>query len=339
MKDQKVRIAQVGITNHGVTILNAIKGSDTLQLASVFDIRTDEAQRVSRELGLKQASDYDEILRDPEIDAVALVTPNQLHADEVEKAVKAGKHIFVEKPLASTVAEAGKMIARTKKAGLVLMVGHNTRRRMVFRRAKKILETGQLGTIAGIEMNISRSVGLESDVPTWKANPKTTPLLPMYQLGIHFVDVLHYLFETSTISVSCVAANRAMGRGVLDASAALLQLGNGVPATLSSHYVVPDLYYAKIYGTGGILSCSVNGVTLDLLRDGALQRTSAEDFSGEGYASYVEEMTEFGECVRSGRKPETGGKEGIEALAVIEAMVKSIKTRRVINVRSILRRS
>ncbi len=339
MKDQKIRIGQVGITNHGVTILNAIRESSTLQLVSVLDIRTDEAERVSRELGIKQAKDYDEILRDPAIDAVALVTPNQLHARQVEKAVKAGKHVFVEKPLAGTIAEAKKMIARTKKAGLVLMVGHNTRRRRIFRRAKQILESGQLGTIAGVEMNISRSAGLSNDVPSWKANPRTTPLLPMTQLGIHFVDVLHYLFQTTTASVSCFAANTAMSRGVLDSSTAILQLASGVPVALSSYYVIPDLYSVRIFGTGGILSCSESGVSLDLLRDGSLQRTSTEDSAGEGLASFVEEMNEFGECVRSGKKPETGGKEGLEALAVVEAMVRSVKTKRIGNVSSILRRS
>lgn len=337
MNDRKTRIAQVGITNHGVTILNAIRESGTLELASVLDIRKDEAERVSRELGIKRAKDYGEILGDAAIDAVALVTPNRLHAGQVEKAFKAGKHVFVEKPLAGTIAEAKKMIALAKKTGLVLMVGHNTRRRRIFRRAKQILDSGQLGRIAGVEMNISRSAGLSGDVPSWKVDPKTTPLLPMTQLGIHFVDVLHYLFQTTTSSVSCFAASTVMSRGVLDSSTAILQLASGIPVALSSYYVIPDLYFVKVYGTGGTLSCSENGVSLDLLRDGSLQRESTEN-GGEGLASFVEEMNEFGDCVRSGKKPETGGKEGLEALAVVEAMFQSVKTKRVINVDSMLRR-
>lgn len=338
MNGERIRIAQVGIANHGGTILHAIRESKSLRLMSVFDIREEEADRVAREAGVRRAHDYDEILHDPEVDAVALVTPNDMHAAQVEKAFKAGKHVFVEKPIARTVAEAKRMIARAKAAGLTLMVGHNTRRRMIFRRAKEVLGGGQLGSVAGVEMNISRSVGL-SDVPSWKSDPKTTPLLPMIQLGIHFVDVVHYLFGTTTSRVSCFASNRAMGKGILDSAVSILHLRSGLPVSLSSYYVIPDQYWVKIYGTKGMLTCSDTTTRLDLLREGKTQHAGTEDYSGEGFGSYVEEMAEFGECIRSGKKPETGGKEGLEALAVIEAMIQSFRKKKVVNVDSLLRRS
>ncbi len=335
----KVRIGQVGITGHGVTILNAIRAAKGLELVSIFDTKSDEARRVSREFGVKQAKDYENLLEDPDVQAVALVTPNHLHAEQVEKAVKAGKHVFVEKPMASTVAEARQMISRTQKAGLVLMVGHNTRRRLVFRHAKQILKKNRLGKIVGVEMNVSRPAGLFDDVPAWKADPKLTSLLPMTQLGIHFVDTIHYLTESATKSVSCVAANVAMKGGALDASAALLQLESGIPVTLSSYYVTPDVYDVRIFGTGGVLQCWNSSLKLELLQNGSLQRALEEDFSSEGQASFVEEMNEFGECVQTGKKPETGGEEGLMALAVIEAMTESLKTRTVVNMDNILRRS
>jgi predicted dehydrogenase len=334
-----VRIGQVGIAGHGVTILNAIRAAKSLELVSIFDTKSDEAKRVSRELGVKLAKDYENLLDDPDVQAVALVTPNHLHAEQVEKAVKAGKHVFVEKPMSRTVAEARHMISRTQKAGVVLMVGHNTRRRSVFRRAKQILKKNQLGRIVGIEMNVSRPAGLFDDVPPWKADPKLTSLLPMTQLGIHFVDTLHYLTGSATKSVSCVAANVAMKGGALDASAAVLQLESGIPVTLSSYYVTPDVYDVRIYGTGGILQCWNSSLRLELLENGSLQRVLEEDFSSEGQASFVEEMNEFGECVQTGKQPETGGEEGLMALAVIEAMTESLNTRTVVNMDNILRRS
>ena len=332
----KVRIGQLGITGHGVTILNAIRAAKSLELVSVFDTKSEDAKKVSREFGIKLAKDYESLLEDPDVQAVALVTPNHLHAEQVEKAVKAGKHVFVEKPMAGTVAEARQMISRTQKAGLVLMVGHNTRRRLVFRHARQVLKENRLGKIVGVEMNVSRPAGLFDDVPAWKADPKLTSLLPMTQLGIHFVDTLHYLTGSATKCVSCFAANIAMKSGALDASAAVLQLESGIPVTLSSYYVTPDVYDVRIYGTEGILQCWNSSLRLELLRNGSLQRALEEDFSSEGQASFVEEMNEFGECVLTGKKPETGGEEGLQALAVIEAMVHSLKTRKVIELKDIL---
>jgi predicted dehydrogenase len=218
-----------------------------------------------------------------------------------------------------------------------MMVGHNTRRRLVFRRARKILGEHRLGTIVAIEMNVSRPAGLFVDLPAWKADPKITPLLPMTQLGIHFIDTLHYLFETKTVRVGCIAKNIAMKGGALDATTSILELETGIPATLSCYYSTPDVYYIRVYGTDGILDCRNSSLKLELLRNGVLQTELEEDFSSEGYASFEEEMREFGSCIADGAEPETGGEEGLQALAVIEAMVRSLNSNAIVNIKDILK--
>jgi len=335
MKHGKVRIAQVGITSHGTTILNAIRAANTLELVSVYDIKTGESESVAKELGIRRAKNYDDLINDPSIEAVALVTPNHLHAAQVTKAVQAGKHVFVEKPIANTVTEAREMLARTRDAGLVLMVGHNTRRRTVFRRAKSILDEQRLGKVVAVEMNVSRPAGLQPDLPPWKADPKTTALLPMTQLGVHFVDTLHYLLGPIA-RVGCLASNMAMPGGAPDVSAAVLQLESGVTVSLSSYYVTPDVYVLRIYGTKGILHCHNTSLKLELVENDILKSILQEDFSSEGSASYAEEMEEFGECVLTKRKPETSGEEGLQALAVIEAMVQSLNTRKIVEIKDLL---
>lgn len=335
MRTRKVRVAQVGISNHGTTIVNAIRATTTLELVSVCDIKPVESERVSKETGAKRVNNYDEIINDPSIEAVVLVTPNQIHVEQVLKAAKAKKNVFVEKPISRTVPEAKRMIASMREAGLVLMVGHNTRRRSVFRRAKKILEERQLGKVVAVEMNVSRAVGLSNDVPAWKADPDITALLPMTQLGIHFIDTLHYLLGP-VARVSCLASNIAMSTGATDAAAAVLQLESGVPATLSSYYVTPDVYYFRIYGTQGILHCHPTSLKLELFDHDVARPAVNEDFASEGSASFTEEMEEFGECILTGKKPETGGDEGLQSLAIIEAMTHSLNTRKVIELKDIL---
>jgi len=321
-----VRIAQVGIANHGRTILNAIAASGNLELTSIFDIDDRATEETARTLGVHKAVSYEEILSDENVDAVALVTPNHLHAKQTKQAALSKKHVFVEKPIANCTDDACEMIDAMREANLVLMVGHNTRRKRVFRRAKQLLAEGFLGTIVSVEMNMSRPAGLQSGLPAWKADPEKSALLPMMQLGIHFVDAVEYLLGPLK-SVQAIAASRAMS-DVKDSVSALMTLADGIPVTLSSSYVTPDVYFVRIYGTHGIIHCTPSGLRTDRASNGEIKETHHEDFSSEGAESYVLQMREFGECVRAGTHPETDGEGGLRALAVIEGMLESIQTGR-----------
>lgn len=336
MKNHEVRIAQAGIANHGRTILNAIRASGNLKLIACFDIQAAANEGVAKEFDARPTSSFEELVNNPDVDAIALVTPNHLHAAQLRTAAAAGKHVFVEKPIANTVAEARAMIKLMRSSGLVLMTGHNTRRRRVFRRAKHLLQEGVLGKIVAVEANLSRPAGLQPGLPAWKADPAKCALLPMMQLGIHFIDTISYLLQPVQ-RVSCFAANTLMPGPVFDATAAILQLESGIPVSLTSYYVSADAYFLRIYGTEGTLHCFPTRMKLELLRNGELAETREEDFSVEGAESYILQMREFGECVRTGKTPETGGKEGLRALAVIEAMVASVTKRSVVEIDEILK--
>lgn len=334
MSKQKASIGLVGVANHGNTILNAIIAAPNLTLLSCYDTNTAAAEQVGRRFGARIASSYDDLIGDPNLDAVALVTPNQLHADQAGKAAAAGKHVFVEKPISNSIFDARAMIRTLNDAGLVLMVGHNTRRRIVFRRAKEILSKGMIGTVVALEGNLSRPAGLQPGLPPWKADPRACPLLPMTQLGIHLVDTAEYLVS-KVRSVSCVAARMAMPGNVYDTTAAVLQLESGVPFALSSYYVSSDAYFLRIYGTDGLLHCYPESFRLELTERGEPREVKEERFQ-EGAGSYNLQMQEFGECVLHHQEPETGGPEGLRALAVIEAMTQSVARSTQIHIADIL---
>jgi predicted dehydrogenase len=335
MTGTKVRIAQAGIGNHGRTIVNATRDAGNLQLVSCFDINTAANEQVAKELGATAASGYDQLVNDPNADAVSLVTPNHLHFEQMRKAVNAKKHIFVDKPITNTVAEAREAISLAKKAGLILMVGHNTRRRQVFRRAKALLAEQRIGNVVAVEANLSRPAGLQAGLPAWKADRRTCALLPMMQLGIHFVDTVEYLIGPIE-RVSCFAGNIIMPNQVFDSATAILQLRSGIPVTLTSSYVSANAYFVRIYGTKGTIHCFPLNLRLDLLQNGEPKETIEEDFSSEGAQSYILQMREFGECVLRGVQPETGGGQGLRALAVIEAMAMSVEHHSVVELNSIL---
>lgn len=329
MTENLVRIGQAGIANHGRTIVNAIRDSGNLRLVSCFDINTGANNQVAEEFSASARASYRDLVLDAEIEAVALVTPNHLHLDQVRQAVEAKKHIFVEKPIGNTVAEARAMLTMVEGTGLVFMVGHNTRRRRVFRRAKELLAEQRIGDVVAVEANLSRPAGLQPGMPPWKSDRATCPLLPMMQLGIHFVDTVEYLLGP-VARASCFAANIAMPNKALDATAAILQLESGIPVSLTSYYVSADAYFVRIYGTKGTIHCYPLKLQLDLLENGNFKETIVEDHGAEGAWSYILQMREFGDCIRRGIQPETGGAEGLRALSVIEAMVKSVEHHQVV---------
>ena len=337
MTEKKVRIAQAGIANHGRTIVNATRDAGNLQLVSCFDINTSANEQVAKEYGATAAAGYDQLVNDPNVDAVSLVTPNHLHLEQIRKAVEAKKHIFVDKPITNTVAEAHEAIDLAKQAGLILMVGHNTRRRRVFRRAKTLLAEKRIGEIVAVEANLSRPAGLQAGLPAWKADRSTCALLPMIQLGIHFVDTVEYLIGPIE-RVSCFAGSIAMPNQAFDSTAAILQLKSGIPISLTSCYVSADAYFVRIYGTKGTIHCLPLKLRLDILQNGEAKETIEEDFSSEGMESYDLQMREFGECVLRGTQPETGGAEGLRALAAVEAMTQSVENHIVVEIKEILGR-
>ncbi len=114
-----------------------------------------------------------------------------------------------------------------------------------------------------------------------------------------------------------------------------MQLESGVPFALSSYYVSPDAYYLRIYGTNGLLHCYPASLRLELTEGGEPKEARDETFQ-EGAGSYNLQMQEFGDCVLHQREPETGGREGLRALAVIEAMTQSVARSTVVRIADIL---
>ena len=129
----------------------------------------------------------------PGLDAVALVTPNKLHRAQAEAAFAAGLHVFVEKPIAHTLDDGRAMIAAAERAGRVLMVGHNMRYALSAKRARTMLTAGGLGDPVGVELHFSSDNGRRLEPGSWRLRPDEAPLLPVTQLGIHALDLVHAL--------------------------------------------------------------------------------------------------------------------------------------------------
>ncbi len=321
-----LRIGLVGLGGHGRTLQRAAEALKDIEVVGVFDPNEAEAQVASAQFGCPATSSYEALLDMMALEAVVLVTPNTVHRAQAETAFSAGKHVFVEKPIANTVADGLAMIEAAERAGRTLMVGHNIRYGRAAREAKARIEQGDIGEIVSIEIHYSADNVQKGTHDGWRFQPGACPLLPMMQLGIHAIDLAHYL--SGAIS-EVVAHTRSVltQPGVDDNVTALLVFGTGVVGTAVSNYCTPDLFQVRVTGTSGLLIVDWIPHQLAVLPRG--NRTEAPevlDFSSYTGEDIERELQSFVDALRSGQPPETDGPAGLAALAVVEAMAESARS-------------
>jgi len=338
MKLSDCNLALIGVSNHGDTMLKAILTSTGVRLYACYDIDELLSEKIARETGCIRTSTFHEILDDPLIDGLVLSTPNHLHREQATMALDAGKHVLVEKPMTVTVQEARDIVRKQLGSNRIIQVGHNMRKRKLFKRVKELLDEGTIGEIATCHAHISRDLGLKSFVPAWKLNSTFCPIMPMSQLGIHFVDTLQFLLSPIT-SVSCLHRSTTMedggGLSVVDSAVSTLSFKNGVIGTLQTNYVSTDTFLLEFYGTKGKILCYEDLIHLTRtgLKEDYFEAIPIKELSLE---SYIAELEEFAFCIRAQRQPEVDAVVGLYNVAVIQAMLRSAEEGRVVAIEEML---
>ncbi len=173
------------------------------QIVAVADVVEERAQRVAKKFGIPETfKDYQDLLKLPEIEAVSVCVPNFLHHSIVLDALKAGKHVLVEKPMAINLSQAQEMEEAAKKAGRLLMVGFNSRFRSDVQKLRKVVEAGQLGDIYFAKTGYMRRRGYPSG---WFTVKREAGGGPVVDIAIHAIDFTRYLVG-SPKPVSVVAS-------------------------------------------------------------------------------------------------------------------------------------
>lgn len=323
-----VRVALVGLGGHGRTIQAASDAAPGLAVAAVYDPVADEAEAAAEHFGCDAEPSFEALLARDDLDAVALVSPNFVHRAQAEAAFAAGLDVFVEKPIANTVADGLAMIEHAEAGGRLLMVGHNMRFRRTARRVKAIIDAGQLGDVATMEFHFSSDSALRLPPDAWRLRQDQCPLLPMMQLGIHGIDLVHY-FLGPIREVYARARAVTTRDGVVDSIVATFGIDGGPHGALVSNYCSPVRFDYYLAGTEGALAGTAHTLVFTSRTGEVVEQ---HDESATPMASYTAQMQAFAESVRTRRTPETDGWSGVRALAVVEAMTDSIAQRAAVDV-------
>lgn len=327
---EPVRVGLVGLGGHGRTICDAAEASGLIEVRAVYDTDTALAEEMGARFGCAVAPEYETLVLRDDLEAVVLVTPNSLHRRQSEAAFARGLHVFVEKPIANTVADGHAIIDAAARGGRRLMVGHNMRFGPAIERVKDVIAQGRIGEPVSVELHFSADNTHRMDPGAWRLQPDQCPLLPVMQLGIHGIDLIHFFLDTIT-EVYAFTRSVTTAPGVIDSVSASFRLGSGVVGTMVSNYCTQILFEYRIAGTLG----SVRGTPhrfwfranadTDGHGDGPVEEL---DFSERDRESYRRQLDVFAEAVRTDLPLHPDGWDGLRALAVVEALQRSSETGR-----------
>ena len=327
-----MNVACIGMGWWSDVLADAIKRSGKLTIASCFSRSADKRQKFAAKYGCKAAASYEEILNDRSIEAIINTTPNAAHLETTRAAAAAGKHVFLDKPIANTIADARALTEACRKAKVVLALGYQRRREQHFRWVKKQIDEGIFGRLVNAEANISRDRLGQIDLNSWRYTAEGMPGGVMLQIGIHYTDVLEYLLGPVR------AVDGRFVRLVLpgdnpDVASLILEHENGALSTLNASYASASEYYLmNIYGKEASAYYDLHQ-GLRLLKRGSKTATPVATPKND---TIVEELEEFARAVRGETEPEMDGERGTASLAVILAGIRSAKEGRRVEVKEIL---
>jgi predicted dehydrogenase len=289
------------------------------ELLAVCDVRRERAEAVAAEFGGTPYERVDEMLRHPGLAAVSVATPDHAHREVAVAAAAAGKHLLVEKPLATTVQDAGAIIDAARRHRVTLMVDFHNRWNPPFCAARDAIGVGQLGRVRYVYMRLSNAITVPTEMLAWAGRSSA-----VWFLGSHCLDLLRWLLDAEVTRVSAVA-----GRGVLeqrgitadDYVVATLEFSNGAHAVLEHVWILPagsptvkDFKTEIIGEQGTIYIDTSHSESLVIARSGAM--TYPDLFAAPVVAGRVDGFVQksiwhFVECVRDGHEPAVTGKDGL----------------------------
>ena len=344
MVKEPVGVAAVGLGRWAKVLADAIRRSDRLELVSCFSRSEKNREAFSKQYGCRAANTYEELLKDSEVEGVIITTPNDSHKRPILEAVERGKHIYVDKPIAHTMGEALAIDRGCRDAKVVLAVGHSARRLSGSRKIREILDQGGLGKLVMAECNFSNDRSLELTPDKWRWYRDKSPGGPLIQLGVHHADTLNYLFGPVK-AVSAMAKRLYTPAEIDDVTMTLLEMESGQLCYIGSNWASQGTFYTNVFGMDANLYFTVDfnfwsrsdvvdqHSHLEIQRRGSSEHNPIPLSSGD---MFRDELEEFAECVREQKRPEVGGPEGIAALAVVHAALRSAEIGRTVAIGELL---
>ena len=337
--NDKLKVAVVGAGIYGRNHLNGYTWNPRSELVAVCDLSEKIREQVEAEYGVKTYADLDELLTKEDVDAVSVATPDPYHKDPVLTAIKHGKDVLVEKPLATTSADAYEIIDAAEKAGVRVMVDNHKRWDPASIAVKnKLAEEGCGAPLRGY-MRMDDIIDVPTNWLKW-ANASS----PVHFLGTHCYDLIRWYMGCEVTEVYARGHKgllESMGVDTYDTVTAMLQFENGCTWTVENSWIVPN-GFAKADDSCTHIMCENTLIRVDSQRRGveffdaqkgytpniAFMQNNGGRLVGFG----IEPMSDFVDCIQTGREFIAGLTDGLHAELIAEAVTKSVETHEAVRV-------
>src|SRR6266850_5168754 len=248
-----IRAAIVGIGTWGRNLVEAVQGKSELIRFVAGATRTPAAaaELYCKQQGIRLMESYEEVLAYGEIDAVVLATPHSIHCEQIIAAAKAGKHVFVEKPLGVDAKSAAQAAAACAQKRLTLAVGYNWRFQPALQEAKRMLDDGRLGKLLHLEGNFCGPSAYRFAREHWRQDRDEAPAGGMTGRGVHVVDAMLYLASSHVSSVVAQSDRLVHDHGVDDTTSMLFRFHSGATGYLGTVIATAETWRLQVFGSKG----------------------------------------------------------------------------------------
>lgn len=327
-----ITVGVVGCGYWGPNLIRNFRSLPDCRLKTMCDLNKDRLKHLKTLYPeVESSADFDAVVKDPEIDAIAIATAVRFHHKMAKDCLLAGKHTFIEKPMASSSAECEELIQLAAKNGLTLMVGHTFLYSPAVRKVKEVIVKGEIGELRYIS---SRRLNLglfQKDINV------------AWDLAPHDISIVLYILEESPVSVNCRGHAHMSRGGVEDVTTMCLMFKKGKFVTIQNSWLDPRKVREMTFvGTKRmIVYDDVEPLEKIKIYDARVEVPPHYDtfaefqyayHYGDIYIPYIKqeeplkaECQHFLDCIRSGATPISSGKQGLQLVRILEAASSSLQ--------------
>jgi len=326
---QRVRFAAVGLGQISDIFMRACSQSTKCKVTGLVSGHVAEKTPKYKSLyGVQDKSIYnyetfDEMVHNPDIDAVYIGLPNSMHAEYTIRAAKAGKHVLCEKPMAISSAECTTMIDACRKANVKLMIAYRVHYDPIWLRIRELALSGAIGDIQGFQGGFygKRQAG------EWRTDRALSGGGSLMDLGIYPLNAIRWISGEEPASFAATVATKMPGPRFATVEEAVefsIKMPSGTIASAGSSYGVSGDNYLTIYGSDGHIRVS-SAYVYQGVKFTAMTKTGPLDVASDGVMPYqfTFEADHFADCIRNNTQPKTGGDEGLKDLLAMEGIYKA----------------
>jgi predicted dehydrogenase len=338
MSKPELRVAVIGAGILGRRHARVFHEMDGVKLAAIASRTRERAELLAREYGVPAWTDVGALLADGACDAVAVATPDHLHAAVVIAALAAGLHVLVEKPLATTLPEARAMVAAADEGGLTLQVNYSQRRVPEFEWIRDQIAAGVIGTPVMIQSSKQDTIFVPTRMISWAAHTS-----PIFFMTSHDLDLIAHFLGARAVSVTAREQRGVLeSRGIAthDGVDALVTYDSGATASFHSSWVHPETWpllvteRMTIIGEEGVIHFENQGRRVECFSPAGGKTLTfsgpqtATEVDGRIRGAFTAALEDFRDCILSGTQPATSAASTLHVTATQLAILEAVRSGR-----------